>query len=385
MVIAFDTLVLSKRHRYQGLNEYARRLLQEFKKLHGLHNSVIIKPFLADGLEDDVHDLVAGNGLQPTNSHLLRWRHVWRCGGSSLAALAADADLLFSPTALVFPVGMVPVIATIADATPLRLPSHLFFRASLEVQRTLSRLAARLSRKIITLSEHSKKDIVELYGVRPEKVSVIYCGYNQEVFNSKPADNFALEILLNRYGIRQPYLFHHGTIQPRKNFQRLIEAYSQVIDRNQNLEVQLVLTGSFGWRHEPIIRAGANLTGRSKVIFTGPLPEAELSLLLKGSFGSVVPSLYEGFCLPMIESMACGVPTIAANASCLPEVSGGVLQYFDPLSIEEMATAIEKLLEDATLRNQLSRDGLTRASFFSWERCAKKTLDLLVTTYKDVE
>lgn len=375
-------MVLSKRNRYQGLNVYARRLLQEFRKLHTSANSIIV-PFVARGLEDEANELVTGNGFRPASSSLLRLRHVWRCGGSSWAAFAVKADLLFSPTALVLPLGLVPVVATIADATPLRLPSELFFRASLEVQRVLSRSAARLSRKIITLSEHSKEDIVELYRVPPEKVSVIYCGYNDQTFNSKPQDKEALKQLLSRFGIRGPYFFHHGTIQPRKNFQRLIEAYGQVMEKNRNLDMQLVLAGSFGWQHEPIVQAGAKLQGRSKVIFTGPLVEEELALLLKGSFASVVPSLYEGFCLPMVESMACGIPTIAANASCLPEISGGGLCYFDPLSVDDMANSMQNLLEDGDLRNRLACYGLHRASSFSWERCGRETLDLLVRTHEE--
>jgi glycosyltransferase involved in cell wall biosynthesis len=250
--------------------------------------------------------------------------------------------------------------------------------------RAFSYSAARFSRRIITLSECSKRDLIEFYRVPPEKVSVIYCGYHQEVFNPNPPDEGALEILLSRFGIRRPYIFHHGTIQPRKNFQRLIEAYGRIMGKNRNLDVQLVLAGSFGWQYEPIVRAGADLKGRGKVIFTGPLPDAELALLLKGSTASVVPSLYEGFCLPMVEAMACGVPTIAANASCLPEVSGGVLRYFDPLSVDEMADGIEHLLEDRSLRDQLASDGLKRASFFSWEKCARETFDLLVRTHEEL-
>jgi glycosyltransferase involved in cell wall biosynthesis len=252
------------------------------------------------------------------------------------------------------------------------------------VLRAFTSAAARFSRKIITLSEWSKRDLLELYRIPPEKVSVIYCGYDENLFNHRPHDEATLELILSRFGIRRPYVFHHGTVHPRKNLQRLIEAYGLVMERNRNLDVQLVLTGTFGLQHEPIVRASVALSGRSKVIFTGPLPNEELALMLKGCTAAVIPSLYEGFCLPMVEAMACGVPTVVANSSCLPEVSGGVLSYFDPLSVEDMADAIERVLEDRSLRDQLARQGLQRASSFSWERCARETLELLVRTHEEI-
>jgi glycosyltransferase involved in cell wall biosynthesis len=382
LIIAFDTWILSRRYRYQGYYVYARRLLEEFQKLHTSANSVTVSPFVARGSENDANEFVADNGFRPAHSDLLRMGRLWRCGGATLAALGTKADILFSPTSYVCPLGLVPVVAMVADATPLRLPSHLFVANS--VMRTFSYMATRFSQRVLTISECSKRDLVEFYKVAPEKITVTYCGYHQELFNTNTLGSEALEVLLNRFGIRRPYIFHHGTIQPRKNFQRLIEAYAQVMDRNRNLDMQLVLAGSFGWQYEPIVRAGTELKGRGKVIFTGPLPEKELALLLKGSAASVIPSLYEGFCLPMVEAMACGVPTIAANTSCLPEVSGGVLRYFDPLSVDDMAARIEELLEDGSLREQLARDGLKRASFFSWEKCAKETLDLLVKTHEEL-
>jgi glycosyltransferase involved in cell wall biosynthesis len=292
------------------------------------------------------------------------------------------ADLLFSPTALVLPIGLVPVVVTIADVMPMRLPSQLFSTASAQVQKVLSSAAAHFSRRIITISECSKRDIVEVYGIPAEKVSVVYCGYNLDLFNPDPLDKQATTALLNRLDISKPYIFHHGTITPRKNFQRLVEAYGLVMDRKPRIDLQLVLAGSLGWQHEPVVRAGAALGGRKKVVFTGPLEEEDLARLLKASVASVIPSLYEGFCLPMVEAMGCGVPTIAASTSCLPEVSGGKLCYFDPLSIEDMADRIIEVLENDSLRRRLSQDGLRRAQFFSWEKCARETYDLLVQTYE---
>jgi glycosyltransferase involved in cell wall biosynthesis len=111
---------------------------------------------------------------------------------------------------------------------------------------------------------------------------------------------------------------------------------------------------------------------------TGQLPDEDLALLVKNATLAVIPSLYEGFCLPMVEAMACGLPTIASNSSCLPEISGGVLEYFDPLSVEAMAHVIQRVLEEPDLRSRLRARGLGRASEFSWERCARQTFDVFL-------
>jgi glycosyltransferase involved in cell wall biosynthesis len=110
--------------------------------------------------------------------------------------------------------------------------------------------------------------------------------------------------------------------------------------------------------------------------------EADLALLINGSELAVVPSLYEGFSLPMVESMACGTPTIVSRTSCLPEISGNVLEYFDPLSIDDMATCMQSALTDSQMRERLREKGIERASKFSWERCAQETLDALIKAGK---
>jgi glycosyltransferase involved in cell wall biosynthesis len=138
-----------------------------------------------------------------------------------------------------------------------------------------------------------------------------------------------------------------------------------------------------GWASEEIIDTARNSSGgRGRVILAGVVSEADLILLIKGAALAVVPSLYEGFSLPMIESMACGTPTIASRTSCLPEISGNVLAYFDPLSIDDMATCMQSALTDSQMRERLREKGMERASKFTWERCAQETLDVLLKAGK---
>jgi len=148
--------------------------------------------------------------------------------------------------------------------------------------------------------------------------------------------------------------------------------------------MSLVLAGPLGWDYERVTKMAAEGDTGDRIVLTGPLAEDELPLLVKGAAACAIPSLYEGFCLPMIEAMACGVPTVVSGTSCLPEVSGGVLQYFDPLSIEDIADKLEKVLYNDSIRAELTSNGSRRASEFSWERCARETLELLVGVYEQL-
>jgi glycosyltransferase involved in cell wall biosynthesis len=241
-------------------------------------------------------------------------------------------------------------------------------------------LNAKLATKIITISEWSKRDLIDVYGLNPIDVEVTYLGYDKQQYNEVPADYDASAALLGRFGIRRPFILHHGMVQLRKNVHRLIEAWDRMRERHEDLDAQLVLAGPMGFGHEEILKVREASPNRDEIILTGELSEAELVMLIKNAFLCVIPSLYEGFCLPMLEAMACGVPTVASNSSCMPEVSGGALEYFDPLSVEQMAETMIRVLENSDLRKSLGEKGLRRAAEFSWHRCALETLRVFAAT-----
>jgi glycosyltransferase involved in cell wall biosynthesis len=284
-------------------------------------------------------------------------------------------DVLFVPTASgSIPGPFVPLVSTILDAIPQRLPRDLVETGKTAHYTTW--ISAKLARRVITISERSKRDLVEIYGLDPEKVVVTYLGYDKRLYNETPPDPQASASLLKRFGIRQPFLLHHGMVQARKNVHRLIQAWDRVVQHDRSFDMQLVLAGPKGLGYEDILKVRQASANRDRVVLTGALSDAEVATLVKGAFLCVIPSLYEGFCLPLVEAMACGVPTVASNSSCLPEVSGGVLEYFDPHSIEEMSYVVRRALEDSALRNSLGQNGLARANQFSWDRCARETLDV---------
>jgi glycosyltransferase involved in cell wall biosynthesis len=204
------------------------------------------------------------------------------------------------------------------------------------------------------------------------------------VFNTEaPAAERKAE-LLKKLGLKRPFIMHHGTIQPRKNLVRLIAAYRLLLARNPNADFDLALPGPMGWKYDEIVAAAQGQTGmRGRVLLTGAVGTEELAVLLKSAALMVVPSLYEGFCMPMVEAMACGTPVIASSTSCLPEISGKQLLYFDPTSVEEMAVAMEKALFDSDVRTGLQERGPKRAAAFSWERCAAETLSVLLRGGKE--
>ena len=167
------------------------------------------------------------------------------------------------------------MVCTIHDVTAVKMPSHSGHVTRL--QRLLLRAAARFSRALMTDSYSSKQDIVSIYGVPESKVSVVYLGYDKALFNSDPADAAMRTTLMKKLGIDRPYILHHGTIQPRKNLKRLIEAYRLMLSRDRNLDFDLVLVGRLGWQYEAIVAAGNNNAGeRGRVVFPGMLADSDL-------------------------------------------------------------------------------------------------------------
>ncbi|HEY6972409.1 MAG TPA: glycosyltransferase family 1 protein [Candidatus Angelobacter sp.] len=377
MRIAFDSWVLASRFRYHGTYVYAQNLIREFRKMAALRPDLEFCLFTSPRNSNDAALFQPAAGFDLARTRWLGHDRLWRMGGATLAAAGARADLIFSPSGVVLPLGIVPVVCTIHDVTPVTMPFHS--RSMMARLRLWLRVSSKRARSIITVSECSKRDLIQIYRIPESRVFVIYNGYDKTVFNDLPPDRDAQKRLLASLNLERPYILHHGTIQPRKNLKRLIDAYRLLLSKNRNLQFDLVLAGSWGWEYEDVLAAANNNGGSAgRVIFPGPLNDDELALLLKGADLVVMPSLYEGFCLPMVEAMACGVPVIAASTSCLPEVSGGVLQYFDPHSVEEMACCMEQVLEDQELRRKLVQDGKKRAAFFDWQRCAQQTIDVLM-------
>jgi glycosyltransferase involved in cell wall biosynthesis len=224
---------------------------------------------------------------------------------------------------------------------------------------------------IITVSESSKREIIKYLNVPEEKISVIYGGYS-DIFKPKTDDRLSGEVK-RKYNITGNYLLYVGTLEPRKNLKGLIQAYTQCQAKKDFL---LVLAGGKGWKYEHIFRLVDKLQLQDQVIFTGYVEEADLPGLYQGASLFVYPSFYEGFGLPPLEAMACGLPVIVSNTTSLPEVVGDAGVYVDPNDVEQIAFSIDTVLSDSELRRNLTQRGSERARLFSWEKTAKATLQL---------
>jgi len=371
--VAFDTWCLGGHARHQGVHVYANELLGHFREM-GPQYGIEVRPYVSAGIDNRANAYAAAPGFQPRPTGLLKFGRLWRYGGACTLASLQGVDLVFSPNCTsLYVEKFAPAVVTIHDVIPL--VSDWGIRRIAEILRFFLWWSAKMSRAIITVSQYSKADLLNAYRIPESKVFVVYNGYNKRIFNNVAPDPARLRSLLTRLGVVRPYILHHGVIKPNKNLKRLIHAYQALRERNTNLDLDLVLAGPLGWEYEGVLAAATR--GPGNVVLTGPLSDEELAMLVKGASLSVIPSLYEGFCLPMVETMACGTPTIASNTSCLPEISGGVLRYFNPLSEEEISASMEEVLENSDLQKDLAEKGSARANEFDWQRCAEETLAVL--------
>jgi glycosyltransferase involved in cell wall biosynthesis len=177
----------------------------------------------------------------------------------------------------------------------------------------------------------------------------------------------------------KPYILSVSTIQPRKNYARLIEAFARIANSQFLIrDLQLVIAGGRGWMYEEIFQTVERLNLRERVIFPEFFADDDLPALYAGATLFVYPSLYEGFGLPVAEAMACGVPVVCSNASSLPEVAGDAALYFDPRDVDAMADALHRALTDDALRADLRACGFVQIKQFSWEKAARELMQYLV-------
>jgi glycosyltransferase involved in cell wall biosynthesis len=222
--------------------------------------------------------------------------------------------------------------------------------------------------RVIAVSEATRRDLIEFYQTPPAKISVIYHGVSPEFRPVQEKER--LLAVRYKYGLDQrPFILSVGTIQPRKNYQRLVQAFASI-----NQPLSLVIAGSEGWNCDDVYREVEKLGLADRVYFPGFVAEEDLPVLLSAATLFGYPSLYEGFGLPVLEAMACGTPIVAANQSSLPEVVGDAGLTVDPTDVAALATAITRLLDDPSLRERLSAAGLAQAARFTWPTMAAKLL-----------
>ena len=265
-----------------------------------------------------------------------------------------------------------PVVVSVHDLSFEHLP-HTFNRRSRTQLRLTVRHSVRRATRILTLSEHTKQDIIETYGINPSRVENIPIAAAPHFV--PVTDKKELQRVRHTYGIESNYILSVGSIQPRKNLVRLINAYGLLRKKYQPDKLpKLVLAGKCAWLYDETLRALQETGLKDSVILTGYVPEQDLPALYSGALCFVYPSFFEGFGLPPLEAMQCGVPVIIGNRTSLPEVVGNAGLLFDPFDVDALAAAIENVINNPDLRDELRVKGFARARMFDWKETARRTL-----------
>jgi glycosyltransferase involved in cell wall biosynthesis len=296
------------------------------------------------------------------------WTHV----RLSLEVATRTPDVLFVPAHVLPLVHPRSSVVTVHDLGYLYHP-EAHTRWSRWYLQWSTRHNARHALHVIADSQATKRDLVEHCGTAAGKIHVIYPGHDPAF--AAVRDPSRLAAVRERYGLPAAYAVYVGTLQPRKNLSTLLAAFATVASKYSDLHLALV--GRRGWLYEPLFAQTRQLGLEQRVHFTGYVPRADLPALLTAARVFVLPSLYEGFGLPILEAMACGTPVICSNASSLPEVAGEAAILLGPRDPGAWSEALERVLGDERLHSTLSKRGLRRVNRFSWVQCAQKTLAVL--------
>jgi len=302
---------------------------------------------------------------------IVRPRKMWTLFGLSLEFLLrrSKPDVFFSPTHYLPIFSPRRSVISILDISYIRFP-ELFRKADLNQLTKWTKYSARKAKRVFTISSSSKDDIIKAYKTPEKKVIVTYPGIKTILSNKYKA--LSMDDLRKKYGIKQQYILFVGTLQPRKNITRLIEAFSRI-----KQDIQLVVVGKKGWLFSEILEAPKKFKIEDRVKFLDFVPDEDLPFFYKNAICFVLPSLYEGFGLPILEAMKNGCPVIASNVSSLPEAGGDAALYVNPLDVDDIKKNLELIIHNSELRKGLIEKGYEQVRKFSWEKTAKETLKVL--------
>jgi glycosyltransferase involved in cell wall biosynthesis len=282
-------------------------------------------------------------------------------------------DVFYSPDFLLPPTRARRKIVTVHDLSYVRVPECFPLPLLNYLNHAVPPSVARAD-LVLADAASTQRDLADVYAVPLGKIKVLYSGVDARFRPDVSADSSARVHALTQ---GKPYLLSVSTIQPRKNYARLIEAFGRMANSQRSIDLLLVIAGGRGWMFDEVFQTVERLGLRERVLFPDFVADDDLPALYAGARLFVYPSLYEGFGLPIAEAMACGVPVVSSNASSLPEVGGDAVLYFDPRDVGAMTRAIQRALTESALRADLTARGLAQAKKFSWDRAAGELRDCL--------
>ena len=373
-------------HQNAGLSRYTERLAAHLLTNHGAEIDLTLFYNAHSG-----HPLPSSLRKAKTktvNQGQLAWRlsvlatQLLHLPFYERALTAPPAPTLYHAAEHLLPYLRRPTVLTVHDLIFERYPEHHTMRNRLFLKVAMP-IFVKAADAIIAVSQHTKRDIIELYGAPADKIHVVHEGIDPE-FTPGPADAVArvhrhYSPGPNEDGPR-PYVLMVGTLEPRKNHATAMRALARL--KAMGFPHRLLVVGGQGWLFEPVQKLVAELGLNDDVTFAGYVPAADLPLLYAGADCVLLPSLYEGFGFPVLEAMACGAPVVCSNVSSLPEVAGDAALLVTPTDDEALAIAIRRVLTEPGLGNAMRTRGSEQAAKFRWEHCAKKTIEVYQTTIK---
>jgi len=341
-----------------GTEIYSRRLIQALLALESAHRFRLY-----------FRDTPAADPFPEAESRVIPFPRLWTHARLSWEMARRPPD------ALLVPAHVLPLLHPRASLVTIHDLGYLHFP---ETHPRLQRLYLDLSTRwnahaaahVLAISEATRADLATHYGVPAEKITVAHHGYDEAL--TPVRDPARIECVKARYGIDGDYLLYLGTLQPRKNLSRLIEAFAPL-----RSEASMVLAGRRGWLYDGLFTQVRRLGLEGRVLFPGYIAEEDKAALLSGALALVFPSLYEGFGLPVLEAQACGCPVVTSTTSSLPEVAGDGALLVAPTDSGAITAAMRRVISNPTLRKRLIERGKANVRRFSWAACARSVLSAI--------
>ena len=356
-------------HERAGLGRYASALTEAM-----LARGAALTAFVNDPRESDLRPPLSDLPTRTAGLSRRRWRlraAASYFGGPSMDRAFPGIGLFHATEHLLPKLTRANSVFTLHDIAYLLFPEHHLPRNRIYLRTMMPRFLRRADR-IIAVSEHTRRDALRSYPLDPEKIEVIPEGveprFRPDIEREVVAD------VRRRLGLPERFVLSVGTIEPRKNHATLVEAYASIRDRHP--DVGLVIAGGRGWLYERFFERVRGLGLDGQVVFAGHVPDEDMPALFNAAEVFAFPSEFEGFGLPPLEAMACGIPVVCSDAASLPEVVGDAGMLVSPRDVRGWVQAIDRLLGDPTLRAGFGARGLTRARHFSWDAAADRTLEV---------
>jgi glycosyltransferase involved in cell wall biosynthesis len=362
--IAVNTRLLLK-DKLEGIGWFTAESLSRITKQHPEHEFIFLfdRPFDASFIfSSNITPLV----LPPAARHPFLY-YIWYEYMLPGALQKSGADLFLSTDGLLSLSSNVPSVVVIHDLNFEHYPQDLRWILSKYYRYYLPRFAAHAAR-IATVSEFSRKDICNLYGITEEKIDVVYNGAGEQFIPlSKPEQ----ALVKAQFAGGNDYFLYVGALHPRKNLANLFKAFDH-FKENDNKGMKLLVVGARYWWTDSIKNAYENLRYREDVLFTGRLSSADLRNVMASAFALTYVSYFEGFGIPLVEAFYCDTPVITSNITSMPEVAGDAALLVDPFNHLSISDAMLRLVKDPALRNQLIEKGRLRRTSFSWQKTSEK-------------